>query len=64
MKIYILTNFRIDLADSLPGEMLLDDLADVARDGSTIVEFDLNSAKRKLKEFGTKFLYTVVVERA
>jgi len=64
MKVYIITNFRIDLADKLPGEMLLDDLADLARDNSTIVELDFASAKRRLAEMGTRFLYTVTVERA
>jgi hypothetical protein len=62
MKIFIITNFRIDSLE-VPGEMLLDDLSDIARDNSTYVELDLNSAIRKMSEVNGRFLYTVIIER-
>lgn len=60
MKVFIVTNFRIDLDDKLPGEMLMDDLVDALRDDSTFVEIDMFSANRRKGK--NQYVYTVAVD--
>ena len=58
-KIYIVSNFRLDIDRKLPSDMMADDLVCLFRDGSTSVLDSYSLAKSKKKRCKAKYLYTL-----
>jgi hypothetical protein len=62
MRIFIVSNFRVDLSEGQPSDMVADDLVDLFRDDSTRC-FDTESIARLKKQQGAgRFLYKISVD--
>ena len=58
-KIYIVSNFRLDIDRKLPSDMMADDLVCLFRDGSTSVLDSYLLARAKKNRCKAKYLYTL-----
>lgn len=58
-RVYILSNFKIDLSEGLPAEMFVDDVVDSILEEPTFVTLDKNQAKDKQERGLGRYLYSM-----
>lgn len=62
-KIFIISDFGIDLSEDCPLEMTMDDIVDAARDNSTIYFESVPVAKSKRNRNRAKYTYTLTIKK-
>jgi hypothetical protein len=60
-RVYILSDFKIDLSEGLPAEMFVDDVVDSLLEEPTFVTMDKGQAQSKKEKGLGRFIYSLTL---